>query len=108
MSSNRKFEFPKDQYEKLGKVPDRVIAEVIGVTTQTVYGYRTAAGIPPYGKHDKSHHTKLSDADFKALVAALGTQRDSILARTFAVSREYVRQLRLKYKIKRFSAQLEA
>lgn len=106
MSSIKKLEFPKEYLEKLGKVPDRVIAEALNVTTQTVYGYRKAANIAPYGKHDKTHHTKLSDSDFKALIAALGTQRDAILAKTFGVSREYVRQLRVKHNIKKYSAQV--
>lgn len=35
---------------KLGTVPDRVIAEAVGLTTQAVTLRRAQKGIPPFGK----------------------------------------------------------
>ena len=99
---HRKLVLTPEWEAKLGVVHDRVIAEQFGVSTQTIYGIRTAKNIKPCGKHHQTHHTKMEPAAFDSLVKELGTMRDSHLAKKYNVSREYIRQLRTKQGIAKY------
>lgn len=96
----------KEDIKRLGKAPDRVIAEEIGSTVQAVFTERKSRHIPAFGKHSIVHYKKLTEEDYEELISLLGLRRDSILARTYGVSREYVRQLRLKFNKPKFSNQI--
>lgn len=88
--------FTKKHISMLGNVPDRIVAEKLGVSIQTVQAERVSLGIKPKRQHEKKHLKKLSEKEFSELISNLGVKRDSELSRTFNISREYVRQLRLK------------
>lgn len=98
-----KLSLTDEQIIKLGKVPDRVIAEELGVSIQVVYAERTSRHILPCGKHSEIAYKKLSMSSHQTLITELGRERDSILARKYGISREYVRQLRNRYNIPKYS-----
>jgi hypothetical protein len=94
----------KEQFmNRLGTVPDRVIAEEAGVSLQTVFTARNKSSIKPFHKHVDIPLKKLTEKNFASLCSELGKSRDSVLGRKYEVSREYVRQLRVRFNIPKFS-----
>lgn len=102
---NKKFILPPEWRDKLGTVPDRLVAEALGVSIQTIYGVRTNLKIKPCGKHERTHHTKMEPDMYDLLIKELGTVKDNHLAKKYGISREYIRQLRIKNSIEKFSHQ---
>ena len=104
-SRSRKMNLSATQYDKLGKVPDSVLADEVGVSVQTIFAERSSHKISACRKHTVIYYKKLTEEQHSSLVKELGTKRDSILSRIYGVSREYVRQLRIKHSIPKFSPQ---
>lgn len=84
---------------KLGKVTDRVIASEYGITGAAVHLIRRKYNIPPCAT--VKHGPKLRDIEtsYPGMFDRLGKDRDSALAAEYGISRERVRQYRLRYNI---------
>lgn len=93
-----KVKLTEDILHELGKVPDAVIANNLNVTIQTIYKIRLKLNIPACRKHDKKHYKKIPENVMIEIVSKLPTNKDADLARMYEVSREYIRQIRLKHR----------
>lgn len=95
-------DLPTEVIEKLGTMTDKAISDTFDVPIQVVHTTRADLGIPAYRKHSVTYLKKLSRDDFDKLRGLLGKQRDTKLATDFNVSREYIRQLRVKFSVPRY------
>ena len=94
----------KEEYlKRLGTVPDRVLAAEAGVSLQAIFTARQNRKIEPHYKHNDTPLKKLSRDNYQMLIGELGKSRDTALARKYDISREYVRQLRVRNNVAKFS-----
>jgi hypothetical protein len=97
----RRLECPKELEPLVGVVGDLALANRAGVSHAIARRWRTERGIKPYRLHSNPHPRKGAGAR-KELVGRLGTTTDAILSEEYGLSRERIRQLRVKNGIKRF------
>jgi len=93
----------EDYRLRLGTASDSTIAKEFNIPKHKVFRNRVEYSIPPYRKHLLTRKKiKLERAEFDELINKIGKAPDTHIATEFKISREYVRQLRLRHNVKKY------
>ena len=105
--NNKRIEWTKELIDELGKIPDAIIAEKLGVTRKAVNYKRSSLGIK--ASFDRTRNTPPSMAGWNkkslpdAAIEKLGKLPDYILAKEYNVSKKTISRARNELKIKPYA-----